>query len=325
MKFENVEKKYVGQAVEIAIKEYEAECRQCSQLIKKDMKKEVENLIDQLFKHGYGKVAMENEKVIGYLAFSGPWKGFHGKVKGVFSPLGGSGFSGDNRSKLASQLFEAVANDLIQEKIGAYAVSRYAHDEEVGRAFVLNGFGTRCSDAMMRLEDRLVPQIENEMITCKEVFGEEKKQTLELQKGLMTHLSKAPIFFPTDLEYYYGEGQDQGERVFVAKHGDELVGVIKMNTEGENFITDYPKMYSLGSTFVKKEYRGQKVSQKLLEYICRVCVQEGMDYLGVDFETLNPTALRFWGKYFESYTYSYYRRIDERVIGYDEYMKHYFR
>ena len=32
-----------------------------------------------------------------------------------------------------------------------------------------------------------------------------------------------------------------------------------------------------------------------------------------DCETLNPTALNFWGKYFDPYTYSFARRIDERI------------
>lgn len=324
MKFENVDKKYVDQAVEIALKEYNAECTKCPQLIKKDMKKELEDLLTGLFNNGYGKVAIEDEKVLGYLTFWGPWEGFHGNVKGVFSPLGGSGFSGGDRRKLASQLFEAVGNDFIQEEICAYAVSRYAHDEEVGRAFIFNGFGIRCSDAMMKLADRKIPQVENETIMCKEVFGEEKKQILELKKGLTTHLSRAPIFFPTDLKYYYAEGHNEELRLFIAKEQDEIIGFIMIDTEGENFITDSGGMYNLGSTFVKEEYRGQKVTEKLLEYICNVCQEESMKYLGVDFETLNPKALRFWGKYFESYTYSYYRRVDERSIGYEKYMSHYF-
>ena len=32
-------------------------------------------------------------------------------------------------------------------------------------------------------------------------------------------------------------------------------------------------------------------------------------------ETLNPTALNFWGKHFDHYTYSFARRIDERIGG----------
>jgi hypothetical protein len=40
---------------------------------------------------------------------------------------------------------------------------------------------------------------------------------------------------------------------------------------------------------------------------------EGVTYLGVDYETLNPTALNFWSKYFKPYTFSFARRIDERI------------
>lgn len=40
---------------------------------------------------------------------------------------------------------------------------------------------------------------------------------------------------------------------------------------------------------------------------------EGVTHLGVDCETMNPTALRFWTKSFLPYTYSFARRIDEKV------------
>lgn len=42
---------------------------------------------------------------------------------------------------------------------------------------------------------------------------------------------------------------------------------------------------------------------------------DGIKRIGVDCETINPTAFRFWGKYFDSYTYSFIRRIDERIMG----------
>ena len=158
------------------------------------------------------------------------------------------------------------------------------------------------------------PQNESIEIICKEASGEERKQIIELQKGLTNHLSKAPVFFPTYLEDLFGEENCEEGRVFIAKHKDEVIGFIKVDTEGETFLRNDPKMYSLGSTFVREEYRGKKVAEQLLEYICKISEAEGKTYLGVDCETLNPTALRFWGKYFENYTYSYYRRVDECVV-----------
>lgn len=324
MIFENVETKYVEETVEIAIKEYEAECLKCPQLIKKDIRNEVRGLLTVLFENGFGKVAIDEGKVIGYLAFWKPWDEFMGKVRGAFSPLGGSGFSGNNRNKLASKLFEQVSGEQIKNNICAYAVSRYAHDEEVGKSFVLNGFGIRCSDAMLKLSERAFPQNETLEIICKEANEEERKQIIELQKGLTKHLSKAPIFFPTNLEHFFGEEASKGGRVFIAKHKDEVIGFIKVVTEGETFLTNDSSMYSLGPTFVREDYREQKVAEKLLEYICKIAEAEGKTYLGVDYETLNPNALRFFWKYFESYTYSYFRRVDERVVNYDTYMNVFF-
>ena len=37
--------------------------------------------------------------------------------------------------------------------------------------------------------------------------------------------------------------------------------------------------------------------------------------LGVDCESMNPTALGFWSKYFDAYTHSVVRRIDENAIA----------
>jgi hypothetical protein len=36
--------------------------------------------------------------------------------------------------------------------------------------------------------------------------------------------------------------------------------------------------------------------------------------LGVDFESINPTAYGFWLKYFDAYTYSVVRRVDEKIL-----------
>lgn len=37
--------------------------------------------------------------------------------------------------------------------------------------------------------------------------------------------------------------------------------------------------------------------------------------LGLDFESINPTAYVFWTKYFTPYTHSVVRRIDEKIIN----------
>lgn len=109
--------------------------------------------------------------------------------------------------------------------------------------------------------------------------------------------------------------------MFAAKAGKEIIGYMAFDNEGETFVSENSKMMNICGAYVEKKYRNTNVAPSLVEYMCRICEQEGYEYLGVDCETLNPTALRFWGKYFQNYTYSYNRRIDERVVDYSAYMK----
>lgn len=321
IEFVNTEQKYVDAAVELAMIEYKEECSKNPQLIQEDFTESLRGLISWLFQNQYGKVALLDGKLIGYLAFAGPWDGFHGNVKGVFSPLGGSAFTGSDRGKLASMLFEAAANEMIQDTICQYAVSRYAHDEEVARSFILNSFGIRCSDGILHLTNReIVDNLESKLEFC-ELTGKDKHQVEELKRGLVRHLAKAPAFFPTNLECFADKYYTDETRLFVAKDEDKIIGYIAAELDdAETFVSGYDKMANICGAFFRPEYRSKGVAAQLLEYVCRTYEKEGVEYLGEDFETVNPTALRFWSKYFSSYTYSFIRRVDERVVGYEEYL-----
>ncbi|WP_249168689.1 GNAT family N-acetyltransferase [Alkaliphilus sp. B6464] len=321
MKFENMQQKYVKEALVLALEEYGIERTKCPQLMKRSFGKELEIIIQRLFNNKYGKVAIENGKVIGYLAFERPWDGFHGNVKGVFSPLGGSAFAGDNRNMLASKLLQEVTADLVADGICSFALSRYAHDEEVGTSFVMNGFGIRCSDAIMKLSTRTKISELNEDIRFQELVKDDKREISGLRKELIKHLCSAPTFFPANITQYDNWFENDRIRVFVAKEEDRVIGYMALDTGAETFVSESDSIYNICGAYVDKEYRNKGIAQQLLEYLCEISEKEGMEYLGVDCETLNPTALRFWNKYFDNYTYGYARRIDERVLGYDKYLE----
>jgi ribosomal protein S18 acetylase RimI-like enzyme len=162
-----------------------------------------------------------------------------------------------------------------------------------------------------------------EGITFGELKPSEFSLIKELSLELVKHLYQSPIYCPTDLEHFISRGFPADTRIFVAKDKEDYVGYIKLSKEGENYITCDEKMMNISGAFVKKEYRGQKVAEELLTYFQDQLKEEHYEYLGVDCETLNPTALRFWTKYFKPYTYSFARRIDERVIGFDHYFEYF--
>ncbi|MDF2885971.1 MAG: putative glycosyl hydrolase [Lacrimispora sp.] len=322
MKIVKAEEIHVEEALKLAIGEYENQCRQIKQLPEIDVTDQLRELISGLFRKNYGVVAMCDGEMAGYLAFIHPIEGFFGTCRGAYSPLGGNAFSGYDRGRICSKLVEAGMEQLLREaQVTSFALTRYADDSVVDRSLVLNGFGIRCSDAVMDLNEFEVSETSQGNLTFLELLGDEKRRVLDLRYGLVKHMSSSPIFFSTDIRQYRMHFSKEQSRIFAALKGEEVIGYLSIQDEGETFISETNSMKNICGAFVKEEYRGKHVAYDLLAYVCNVCKKEGIKYLGVDCETLNPNALRFWGKYFKNYTYSYHRRIDERVIGYESYLK----
>ena len=337
IEFKNVTMDYLADALLLAKADYEEACLVCPALSKAKTDESLEGLLTPLFQNGLGKLALKDGKLIGYLAFFGPWQGFHGNVTGAFSPLGGSCFasknlSGISKDKLSSMLVSAAAEDFVEKSILQMAISTYAYDNEVGRSLVLNGFGIRCSDAIMSLdaEHPLLSEAAQNLdasITVKEVPIGDRLLLLPLNRELIRHLAKAPALFPTYLSYDNVEGdlEDPDIRYFAAYKDHTLIGYMCVKSEGENFISNTSQTANICGAYVKEEYRSNKVAGVILSHICDAYRQKGYPLLGVDYETLNPTALRFWTKFFTPYTYSYIRRFDERIAGYEHYFNEYFK
>ena len=102
--------------------------------------------------------------------------------------------------------------------------------------------------------------------------------------------------------------------MFIAKKKDKVIAFVEVQDGGENFVTYMPDMKNICGAFCMPEYRGQQIFQELLNYMMDVLKKDGVERLGVDFESFNPTAYAFWLKYFESDTHSVVRRIDEGAI-----------
>lgn len=316
MNFRRPELTDIDEAVELAILEYKNECDNNKELLKKNYREILNEIITDIFKSRYGLVAIEDGKIAGYMMFWGPFEGHFGNVKGSFSPLHGSAFGGRNRKKTASLLFEKVSNIMIKEGIFSFAICKYAHDKEISESLVINGFGIRCSDAIIDLSK--INQLEvNSECKYEEISYKKAGVLLGLKNGLVNHLRKSPIYFPNPeftAEKFAELCERRKSRFFVAYDGVKPVGYIEVGNDGETFISEDSDVLNICGTYVDSDYRNSSVAKELLIYTMKKLAYEGVKYLGVDCETINPTALHFWGKYFESYTYSFVRRVDERIL-----------
>lgn len=316
MEYRRPELKDINEAVELALVEYKNECDNNKELLKKNYRETLKEIITDIFKSRYGLVAIEDGKFAGYMMFWGPFEGHFGNVKGCFSPLHGSAFGGSNRKKTASLLFEKISNIMIQEGIFSFAICKYAHDKEISESFVLNGFGIRCSDAIRALSE--INQLEvNSGGRYKEISYKNAGVLLGLKNGLVNHLRESPIYFPNpkfSSETFAELCERRKNRFFVAYAGEKPVGYIEVGNDGETFISEDSEVLNICGTYVASDYRNSSVAKELLNFTIKKLADEGLKYLGVDCETINPTALHFWAKHFESYTYSFVRRVDERIL-----------
>ena len=194
------------------------------------------------------------------------------------------------------------------------ALSRYAHNEETAKSFVMNGFGIRCCDAIREICKMYLPNASYD-VAFEELAVDKFSAVKHLQKGLHKHLAGAPVFFPSEPFDNWFEGwiKREGMRVFIAKSKEKVIGFISIVDSGETFIAECDKMKNICGAYFDEKYRGKGIAQGLLSFVQGTLIEEGVTHLGVDCETLNPTALNFWSKYFLPYTYSFARRIDERI------------
>lgn len=270
-----------------------------------------------MFAAGPGFAAFERGRLVGFLSFLPPFRQHFGKVRGVYSPLGANAAAeGPGRGRLLSRLFEHASRELVEEAVLSFALTNYANDREGNRSWILNGFGIRCADAVRLLDgtERFDP---SDGLVYEEIPPCEAGRLYELKCGLIRHLRNSPVWFPVPgifREAFEAECREGGDRFFVVRDGARPVGYLEVTEEGENFISESGEMRNLCGAYVEPEYRGRGVARNLLFFLCETLKREGETRLGVDCETLNPAALRFWEKYFTIYTYGFVRRLDERIL-----------
>lgn len=264
----------------------------------------------------YGKALLYEEKLVGFVAFVGPIEGLHGVAKGAFSPLGASAFAGKDRRKTVTLLLEAVGAELIRDEVYSIAMSRYTGNKEVNEALCLNSFGIRCSDAILSLQDYSFDEGECALL-IEELQGTIRWEVAPLYEELIGHLVKGPCFFPTRKNQIERWFENSGLRIFAARKDGRVVGYMAVCDEAETFLANRSDVINICGAYVLPEYRHMGVAKQLLDTVAKESMEEGYRYLGVDYETVNPTALRFWTKNFAPYTYSFIRRIDERIGHYE--------
>ncbi len=271
----------------------------------------------ELTENGLGVAAVDGGTLVGFIGAYGPWEPVFctQNVRGVFSPLHAHAAVKEKRVKIYRRMYQAAAEKWVKAGASSHAITLYAHDTAANEAFYTYGFGMRCIDLIRPVDGIAYQGTKN--CAFGELPADRQSELRVMRRSLSEHLAHSPCFMKDSAEdtanWIAGREQDP-PRTFVAETGGNPVAYLEMKPEGENFATYTPGMLNICGAYCLPEYRGSGVMRSLLGYALSVLCAESVERLGVDCESFNPTALNFWTKYFEVYTHSVVRRIDENAV-----------
>ncbi len=270
--------------------------------------------LDEFAGNGLGAAAVEDGKLVGFLCGCEPWKGGMGAGKDVlctFSPVHAHGAVKENRTRIYQNLYAMAAKTWVQNGILMHGLALYAHDEDAVRAFFEYGFGKRCMDLICTTEGgERVPETG---LRFAERTGEQRADVRDLRRALKRHMAQSPCFMAlpaADVEAYLNRAETDGRRTFTAEKDGKVIAFLDVAADGENFSTEFENMWNICGAYCTPEHRGTGAMRGLLEHVKATLKAENISLLGVDCESLNPAANRFWQKLFTPYTCSVTRRIE---------------
>lgn len=276
---------------------------------------ETPDLTDVL-ENGLAVAALEGGELLGFLGCSSPWEGAFGQVRGTFSPIHAHASVTQDRARIYDLLYQAASAKWVANGALSHAVGLYAHDPAALGSFFDNGFGIRTIDAVRDVSPIEPPNLDG--VTIRQVGAADAEEIAPLHEGLIAHLRQPPMFMPLTVAAspeVMARWIDEGRYLFVAAFNHERpIAYLRWEASGENFATEDPGMMSITAAYALPEVRGTGVATAVLAWLIDWLRDNGYERCGVDFESFNYTARRFWLKHFTAYTMGLVRRIDERIV-----------
>ncbi len=313
MRIETFQKKHIPEATAIALANYQ------EQKQKTDVLPVINALpaLNGFAENGLGVAAVEDGRLVGFLCSCDPFENAFRStdVRGVFSPMGAHGAIAENRLAVYERMYQAAAEKWVAAGAVSHAICLYAHDAALQHLFFTYGFGLRCVDAIRPME--LLACAPCPGYSFRELEQARYAEIHPLELALHRHYRQSPFFMyrtPDGAEVFLREVLEEKSRFFVAEKEGKICAYLKIHSQGETFIAAGSGYRHIHGAYCLPEHRGRGVYQNLINTAIHALHQEGYTHLGVDYESINPTAMHFWGRHFMPYTASVVRRIDERIL-----------
>ncbi|MFP4460588.1 MAG: GNAT family N-acetyltransferase [Thermotogota bacterium] len=275
--------------------------------------------ITTLQKEGSGWAFYQNNQLQGFLA-GYKMNTLFGKANGIYIPLYGHCIFADDEvqnRKIYQKIYTYASAQWVKEGYLSHTITVYAKNRTDVDAWFWLGFGNRCVDSIKSCED--IKSL-SKNIPIKKATEEDLESIAHLEETNHKYFRSAPLFMPLEdtpaleslKEWFSGENR----HLWIAVENGKPVGFMRIQNEGESFISFHKNMMNITGAYILPEKRGANIATLLLNAVQHWLLQNNCPLLGVDFESFNIKGASFWNRHFTPYTFSLSRRIDERITTY---------
>jgi GNAT superfamily N-acetyltransferase len=147
---------------------------------------------------------------------------------------------------------------------------------------------------------------------------------IDLEDGLRRHLLASPVFLtlppPRDREGHLERLADPASVTFLAEVDGEVIADLRIGPHADDVtpLLQDDGTAAITAAFTRPEHRGSGVATALLDAALAWALDRGYQRCGVDFESANLEAIRFWPGHFQPVSVAYVRRLHPRsgqVVG----------
>jgi GNAT superfamily N-acetyltransferase len=193
----------------------------------------------------------------------------------------------------------------------AHWLSVLADDRGAVEAFTWLGFGHQVVNAIRDL----APIEPGHGLAVRAATAADVGILQELEDRLREHLTQSPTLLPPtparSPEDQRRRIEDPAGAVLLAITDGREVGYMLVGPVADDVaaIVQDPGTASISGAFVRPEWRRSGVAETLLAAAIEWARRNGYERLGVDFESANMLASRFWLRHFAPVTYAMVRRL----------------
>ncbi|HSD85322.1 MAG TPA: GNAT family N-acetyltransferase [Anaerolineae bacterium] len=274
MKISAFDSRYLSHAVALFTQNFEGQRRATPSLPDRlEKPKEVSSRLGDLFQRCGGVMAVEGDRLIGYLGWFIAERFRENDRRGAYVPEWGHAAIADRQPEIYPALYRAAAEQWNAAGCGVHALTLLAHDRAAQQTWFWNGFGLIVVDAVRPLQP-LAVSVRTDLAVRQATLADVSRLAA-LDAEHWQHYTRSPIFMTlrtsTTADRFAEFLARPKNSVWLALDGETPIGFIRY--EGYDFdgaaMVESDRTIGITGAYVQPAYRGRKAAVALLDAALR--------------------------------------------------------